>query len=341
MGTYYEFRTAAKWPVYKQVRYDQESLPVLGSQSVQTPPARGILVHEGKIPSIHERHLLRGERLDLRLRYIRECPRLAPSPRAQVPPPGGALVYGGGIRRTYDPLVEKPELWLDFANLNAQDINQMVEFAQKHGLLGLDRFEFATPLHGEYVMHWQGEIIRMKAVFEVYLDFLCPETALRPSPSLLADKFKPHPRGSGLVIYVYDRANSPRAWDGSEYEDTELARIGWAWEGFGDLSKPLDLARKVIGDVIERRLYRHITPILDTSHEEPLAVLNIPSLLGAMYMQIWLALASGKLGRMRRCAECGKWFEQDRKGLMYCHKPCDGSMVRMRRYRERKAASSQ
>jgi len=234
----------------------------------------------------------------------------------------------------YDPLAKMPELWLDFANLKPKGTDQIVKFARKYGPLGLNLFMDDYPIFTEYLLHWRREIITMRALCDLYYDVQHGRSAA------LAHRFRPDPRDTGMVIYLYDRANSPSRYEevvppdkvgfGGKLEDVELVERGWGCQALGDLDRPLDMARTFIAGIIEERLYGHITPMVDTSQKEPVAVLNIPSLLGATYMQVWLELASGEFRKVDKCRYCEDWFKKTRSNRKYCSDSCGGSLRKMK-----------
>jgi len=288
-----------------------------------------------------------------RVRYVEESP---PTEKGNPGLPGGVLVPEGDIQRTYDPVLEEPELCLRFADLDPQDMEQLQKFAQQYGRLGLRSFwpHFALPRGGgEYVMHWKQEIVRMRTIYEVQ------GAILDGDAKWLSRKFQAHPRGPGLVMLLYDKTISPSRYDelvfvdpkAIEYglvdlhiEDSELVKTGWGWEGLGDLGEPLKTARAFIADVISERLYKHVNPILEVSDEELVATFNVPSLVGAMYAQTWMQVASGEIETVKRCAYwcCRRWFIPNRTNQHYCDKRCYSRAKAWRhRQRQRKAVSSQ
>lgn len=286
----YQFRTVAKWPVYKSLEYVEKS-----------PPTRS----------------------------------------GKPGPPGGALVWKPPLDRVYDPLTDTSELWIDFANLKPKEKGEIengeiVKFARKYGPLGLGRFISDYPSFAEYLLDWQREIIRLRVLCDVYFD-LCEDRTIA-----LANRFRSHPRSPGMVIYLYDRANSPKRYEeimpsdkvgfGGQLSDEELINFGFGWEGIGDPGRPRETAMAFMADVIEERLYKHISPVIDTARKKPpMAALNIPSLLGAMCFQIWLALASEKTERVQPCINCGQLYLQVRANKIYCCDACGGAYRKKRK----------
>jgi len=280
-----------------------------------------------------------------------------PSRRGKEPPPGGALLFEGGIARVYDPLVKTPLLWATFALLDPTGMKPMLKFARKHGRLGLGPYPGwyppeveEPPDREEYVMHWQREIVRMKAIWELYDVLAADDNSLS---NWVRSNIVPHPRNRGgpkpddpskhphLLLYVYDRASSPRAPGGHAYDDHELARRGWAWAGLVDPNEPRNVVRTVIADMVNEGLRGRAWPILKSSKRDVLATFRVSSLLGAMYAQIWQEFAIGEEGWAKQCRQCEKPFKPEyRSHQIYCHDPCYGSRVRMRRLRRKKPASS-
>ena len=218
--------------------------------------------------------------------------------------------------RVYRPLLETPALFRTFADLSAPfDERAAVAFANEYGALGIEeRGQRETP-EGEALGGWKRELTALQEAVRL-MDVLANEagTILRPAGG--------EPKRDRTRLLLEARLSIDR-----------VPRLRRNSVGYRRLELQVLLA-----DLIEPQLEQRVRVAYRLiASETPALVLQPRTLLGALWLQLAVAVSDGRA--YRRCAGCGKWLDIStavgRVDRRYCDTAC-----RMRAYRARREAAT-
>jgi endogenous inhibitor of DNA gyrase (YacG/DUF329 family) len=244
---------------------------------------------------------------------------------------------GGSAPRIYDPLHDSPALFRTLADVNGQDREAILAFANQYGELGL-------PAPHETHRNWLLEIAFLRRAVEMW-DWL------EAGNTQQLGRFLHWEAGSAPDAQTAEKL---AGWYYQSHPDLPLDER-WAhpppgafeqWiEPADSLLKEGDIclaARFLIQGWINRRLEGRVAPRLVYRMADGTQVMQIvPSqLIGALWLQFANAIAGNK--EYRACKECGTWFEISSAGdartarRQFCSDRC-----KSRDYRKRRQGSEQ
>jgi hypothetical protein len=258
----------------------------------------------------------------------------------------------------------KETLFLEFAAL-APSEQSILEFAQKHGFLGIpERLNPKTLKEGEFLYDWLLELWDMKyavRVWEACKDREAPNIDTLQSLFTWNTKSS-HPRGTAMILFhshsleVFNEQNVP--------PECKIALLGnentahhWDLQG-----KPIKLenhdyvkaaylylgqeirAHLETGDEPSRRLEKNKTTLLPSTSpqvyldltwnphlEQHESILKVRTLLGLMWSQLQETI-NNRIP-FKRCQRCGRWFKSKKERgtkAKWCTDSCKVSFCRER-----------
>jgi hypothetical protein len=197
----------------------------------------------------------------------------------------------------------------------------IIEFANKYGVLGLNRKISWTNtggrLHGELHSDWYDEIAAMKRSVAVWEAFEAGDSAFLES--------------------VINFEESGVSFDSQESDMSyTIASTDWradAWQ-FIETGNHFDAAICFVQQIVNKHLAGRISPRLLWSDHRDIGMHQVPSsLVGAMWLQFGRAIDGRK--SFHPCRSCGTWIEVSTTGARSSRKFCSGA-CRSRNYRARR-----
>jgi hypothetical protein len=251
---------------------------------------------------------------------------------------GPALVARGDAAIAYKPV---PDLFLEFASIDADSELEILKFASEYGLLGgspmiapePSKGETTKTITGELRSHWQNHLHDMKAAVSLWL-------AIRTEDKdLLAQCIEW--RSDQHITYVWPPSSdwrtpwSIRATIASPSDAELLKRFR-----LGDVVMP---ARTYLQKVVNTRLHEQVAPrILWISSERiNMGLYIVPdSLIGCLWLQLATALA--EFNKFQFCEACCKpmLVAPEGSGFRSTRKTCSNA-CRIKVYAGRKAKARQ
>lgn len=246
------------------------------------------------------------------------------------------------------PKFEQPyknkSLFIEFANLKEKDLNQILQFVNKNGLLTVpeDRTKTFLPKgrrRKEPLDLIQQEVKRVRKLFYLHeaiqnrdLDYLNKHIETKKS------KYQDGGREFTEIVVSFD---------GKEILEVTLHFFKLLLDGeYVQVDDWVSLMNKLAEEDIEiaaklclsqevaRSVALHVFPTVRLTPDARLQpVYSARTLLGAIYHQLYLAVTEG--WRYRRCKECGNLFTLTRKDKEFCSEACE-NRYHVREFRRRK-----
>jgi hypothetical protein len=210
----------------------------------------------------------------------------------------GSIRYKPQLSREYHPLVENPDLFLDFARICEQDdvLAALISWIAKNGLLGLTPVDKEDPVYQHRSDGGPNDSVQAtkNEAQKAYFALILYEAALGKDKDKLEKIFLPAEQGTRW-LNDKRRSLSQRAKEkGVEWGDILVDEA---------LRRVLVLVQGALGSYT----YPRISPTVDYM-EQPLtperltASWGVRNLLGAMYLQFyWMITSSGDLSRCKYC----------------------------------------
>jgi hypothetical protein len=266
--------------------------------------------------------------------------------RLASPPPYMVVNGLGAPARRYRPLVETPDLFRIFRDLELGR-DSLLNFANQYGWIGergMVDYQGGTP-EAVGMQTWEHEVQSM-IVADRLLAWVNEKDQLS-----LKEYFSWHPTRFDVRVGIQMDGRKMRSviragfnpalggwagWMGGgivPYLPDELPKIGWKR---GDLTVP---ALDLVIHIVNTRLKELCRPLLYRNHRGTLAGYWTPAnLLGCIWLQFYL-MVIGQL-KLRRCTLCGKEMDVSQsKSTRKMHDSCSKRM-RMRRWRASKRRSA-
>lgn len=250
-------------------------------------------------------------------------------------------VRGLGEMEQYNPLRQYKCLFRNFAEAGL-DSNDIVAFADRHGLLGFeretaDRENPPIPGNMESLSRWRGEIIAMRKALALW-DMVQEEDSSGLSSCL-------SPIISWVEADTSGRTDKPLPEPGTACPDFEPEDLRWfrthpeviEWYGVGDMSVPaLMWVQAITNQHLEKRISPRI--LWEDRRRRRWSLYFTPiSLIGAIWLQFAQSVTQEK--DYRRCRQCESWFEIDhytaRTNRYFCSNACRSKAYRMRQSKAR------
>lgn len=185
-------------------------------------------------------------------------------------------------------------------------------------------------LHAEHYDHWAAEIIRMRALVELW-DWVMQE---REDKLRLYVHWFESPRRGVLLYWPYTprppwRQFLPMEGD-FDYLGDWYGTVPAKW-AFGDVLAP---AWAIVTGQVNRQLDQHVNPVLYPGRRD--IYFQPDSLLASIYVSLALEM-TGKVRARKLCARegCGTFFSVRHKRQKYCDENC-----RKRDHEQRKKQST-
>lgn len=224
----------------------------------------------------------------------------------------------------YDPL-SLPNLFLYFAELNPDDINDILMFANKYGTLVLNkkinRSIPQTLKIGEPLEFWQSQITDMKNLVNLW------EWHNNRDIEKLNNVIS-----WGLPQSEY----SNTVWYSFGIEEPQPIHVDTSALKYGDILFPaLHLMAQIINEKLLDNEACRVTPMVFALTSGKLIQRFVPhTLLGAMWFQAYQAVSGEK--KFKRCSICQKWEDVTEKKATWTRHPECAGRERVRKYREKK-----
>jgi hypothetical protein len=243
----------------------------------------------------------------------------------------------------YAPLTNAPLLHR-ILGFNGTDMDSIVFFASKYGLLGYDSHSMKlaagapyvpiTPygrLGAEALSSWTRAICDLRTLVQLWVLL---RSTKEESAIELATLFRLSEERDYLVFVGWDKLN--KETDSTHgfpvHEDSGLSRA-CGLHGCPPDSTSAKLVkegvRRFLRDNINRAFYDLADPVIDVRQPSPILI-HPRNLLGAAYTMLAQEL-TGQTGDGLQCPGCTKWFFPLHGRSIYCSEKC-----KVRTYRKRK-----
>ncbi len=279
----------------------------------------------------------------------------------------------------YEPLVERPALFREFADLEIK-LGSICTFANKRGSLGGDRAvevapidsdgqfaESSYPVWGEILGAWADDIRDMRIAVGIWdliqgggadeidrhIDWRDPENIYweisldveSASDDELDESLESDER---LLAYWRDVVEGRAPWDKLEFELPRDVIGNYCVAGSNHFPERLNslkdrnprlAARYVLHDLIDRGLKSRVSPTMHVPEQQIASEISFKP--NGLIGALWLQFALAVDGNTEfdRCTQCSEWFELGPGSGRPDKRYCSDA-CRMRAYRKRKAAAT-